>query len=190
MDRQGFSKQYFQSLCVVLQHLPLDDWERVLRRLETAFIQQQTVFIIGNGGSAATASHMMNDLMLGVAQGGKRGFRAIALTDNMPVLTATANDLSYRDIFSTPLRTLGRAGDVLIAISGSGNSPNVIEAVHVAREVGMTTIGFLGMGGGKLKAVVDESIIVPSHDYGPIEDIHLILDHVMMAYFKRWQSPE
>jgi len=190
MDAHEFSKQYLQNLYAVLQELSLDDWNRVLHRLETALVEQRTVFIVGNGGSAATASHMMNDLMLGVAQGGRRGFRAIALTDNVPAMTATANDLGYRDIFSASLRALGSAGDLLIAISGSGNSQNVIDAVKVAAEIGMTTIGFLGMGGGRLKTMVDESITVPSDDYGPIEDVHRIRDHLMTAYFKGWQHSE
>lgn len=190
MDAHEFSKQYLQNLSTVLQELSLDDWSRVLHRLETALVEHRTVFIVGNGGSAATASHMMNDLMLGVAQQGGRGFRAIALTDNIPAMTATANDLGYHSIFSAPLRALGSAGDLLIAISGSGNSQNVIDAVQVAGEIGMTTIGFLGMGGGKLKSLVDESITVPSDDYGPIEDVHMILDHLMTAYFKWRQHSE
>jgi D-sedoheptulose 7-phosphate isomerase len=188
VNRKTFPSQYLGNLCTVLQSLSLDDLERVLQRLEAAFIERRTVFIVGNGGSAATASHMANDLMLGVAKEGGQGFRVIALTDNVPVITAIANDHHYADIFSTQLRSLGQAGDVLIAISGSGNSPNVVEAVQVAREIGMTTIGFLGMGGGVLKTLMDAMVVVPSNDYGPIEDVHIVLDHLMTAYFKHWQA--
>ena len=188
MDREAFSRQHIENLCAVLQNLPFDNWDRVLQCLEIALTEQRMVLIVGNGGSAATASHMANDLMLGVTQKGGKGFRAISLTDNVPVITATANDTDYCNIFSAQLRALGRSGDVLIAVSGSGNSSNVIEAVKVARESGMTIIGFLGMGGGELGKLVDEAVVVPSDDYGLIEDAHMVLDHLMTAYFRHWQQ--
>lgn len=187
MEPIGFSKQYIDNLCKVLNKLPLGDWSAILRRLETALVEQQTVFIAGNGGSAATASHMANDLLLGVAQTGGTGFRAISLTDNIPIITATANDESYRNIFAKQLRALGRPGDVLIAISGSGNSLNLVEAVLVAREIGMSTIGMLGMDGGELRPLVDEKVIVASDDYGLIEGVHMVLNHSITAFFKQWQ---
>ncbi len=162
----------------------------MLQLLERAFVERRQVFIVGNGGSAATASHMANDLMLGVAKEGGRGFRAIALTDSVPLMTAIANDTGYDNVFTAQLRALGRPGDVLIAISGSGKSPNVVEAVKVAREIGIMTVGFLGMGGGQLRELVDAAIVVPSNDYGLIEDIHLMLDHLMTAYFRHWQQVE
>ncbi len=190
LDKEAFSRQYIDALVSVLQNLPLDDWARVLQLLERAFVERRQVFIVGNGGSAATASHMANDLMLGVAKEGGRGFRAIALTDSVPLMTAIANDTGYDNVFTAQLRALGRPGDVLIAISGSGKSPNVVEAVKVAREIGIMTVGFLGMGGGQLRELVDAAIVVPSNDYGLIEDIHLMLDHLMTAYFRHWQQVE
>lgn len=186
MDTEGFSRKHIETLCGVLRNLPLGAWTRALQLLERAYVERRQVFLIGNGGSAATASHMANDLMLGVAKGGARGFRAIALTGDVSVITATANDVGFEHIFAVQLRALGRRDDVLIAISGSGNSPNLVEATRVARQLEMVTIGFLGMGGGQLAPLVDVAVVVPSDDYGAIEDVHLVLDHVMTAYFRRW----
>ena len=111
--------------------------------------------------------------------------RALSLTDNVPLLTAIANDMSYDDVFAKQISELGQPGDVLVVISGSGQSPNIVRAVEEAKERGMATIGFLGMGGGTVGRMVDHSVIVPADDYGPIEDIHMVLDHLTVAYF-RW----
>ena len=135
-----FAKRYLRNLKATLDQLPLDAVERMIAVLETAYAQRRQIFIIGNGGSAATAAHMMNDFCRGTLghdpdkQGSSRWprFRAIALTDNVPLMTAWANDTDYSRIFSEPLKSLAERGDVLIAISASGNSPNVIVAVKVA----------------------------------------------------------
>jgi len=186
IDRERFSFDYIETLCDVLHDLPTKDIDGVLRLLERAFVERRQVFIAGNGGSAATASHMANDLAKGVAEVGGRGFRAIALSDNVPLITAIANDKSYEEIFADQLSMLGQAGDVLIVISGSGNSTNIVRAVEVAQHIQITTIALLGMGGGQVAKMADISVIVPSDDYGPIEDIHMVLDHLFTAYLCHW----
>jgi len=185
-DRKAFSKEYADTLGGVLRGLPLEGLAQTLRVIERAYRARKHVFLVGNGGSAATASHMASDLMWTVARTGRPGLRAIALADNVPVLTAVANDRSYDDVFAVPLESLADEGDVLIVISGSGNSPNVVRAVEVARRRGLATIGFLGMGGGKVAPLVDVAVIVPSGDYGPIEDMHMMFNHLCTTYLGRW----
>jgi D-sedoheptulose 7-phosphate isomerase len=138
-----------------------------------------TTFVIGNGGSAATASHMMNDLLKCTLVDGQPRYKAIALTDNVPAMTAFANDVSYEEIFIEPLRALLAPADRLIALSGSGNSPNVLRAIAYAKEVGATTIGLCGDTGGKLAMQADLAIKVPAARIGQQEDGHLILNHVI-----------
>lgn len=142
------------------------------------------LFLCGNGGSAATASHLANDLGKGASYGRKGPrFRVTALTDNIPWITALANDVGYEVIFAEQLRNLGQPGDVLLAISGSGNSPNILEAVKVAREIGIEVIGWTGFGGGKLAGLSDLAIVADSHHMGRVEDVHTILMHVICYYF-------
>ncbi len=143
------------------------------------------IFLCGNGGSAATASHMANDLGKGASYGRPQDqrFRVTALTDNVAWMTALANDVDYESIFSEQLRNLGQSGDLLIAISGSGNSRNVLNAVAVAREKGMKTIGWTGFDGGELAAMVDVAIVASSHHMGRVEDIHTVLMHLTCYYF-------
>ena len=185
-DRISFARRYIDTLGAVLRELPVEGLAETLRILERAHLDRRHVFIAGNGGSAATASHMANDLQWGLARLGTPGLRAIALSDNVPLLTAIANDRSYQDVFSAQLESLADAGDVLIVISGSGNSPNVVRAVEVARRKGLVTVGFLGMTGGKLRSMVDVPVVVPSDDYGPIEDLHMMFDHLCTAYLRGW----
>lgn len=190
LDRRRFSLDYIETLCDVLRALPLGDLACALRSLERVFIERQTVFIAGNGGSAATASHMVNDLVKGVAEGGGRGFCAVALSDNIPLITAIANDTDYSDIFADQLVALGQPGDVLIVLSGSGNSANIVRAVEVARRMQIETIALLGMGGGRVAEMADVSVIVPSDDYGPIEDVHMAIDHLFTEYLRSWLADE
>ena len=129
---------------------------------------------------------MANDLMYGVAKGGGPGLRAISLTDNVPIITAISNDESYGEIFARPLSELGQAGDVLIVISGSGNSPNIVQVLKVAREMQLTTIALLGMGGGQASGLADVPVIIPSDEYGPIEDVHLAINHLITTYLRKF----
>jgi D-sedoheptulose 7-phosphate isomerase len=185
-DRVGFAREYIDTLAAVMRDLPLEALGQALSVLEQAYRARRRVFLVGNGGSAATASHMASDLMWGPVQVGRPGFRAIALSDNVPILTAVANDRAYDDVFAVQLDALADPGDVLIAISGSGNSPNVVRAAEVARHKGLTLVGFLGRGGGKLAPMCDVAVVVPSGDYGPIEDLHMMFDHLCIAYLRRW----
>ena len=185
-DRVVFAQRYIDDLCCVLRNLPLDNLARALETLEKAFAERRMVFLAGNGGSAATASHMAQDLVKGVVQEGGRGYRAIALSDNVPLITAIANDEDYSQIFARQLASLGQTGDVLIVFSGSGNSANIVRAVEVAQQMRITTIAFLGMGGGQVAKMADVPVVVPSDDYGPIEDVHMMFDHLVTAYLRSW----
>ena len=141
------------------------------------------IFVCGNGGSAATASHLANDLGKGASYGRAQRFKVIALTDNVPWMTALANDVSYDEVFSEQLENFAEAGDLLIAISGSGNSANVLRAIEVARKRGLVTVGLTGFGGGKLADMVDHPVVVDSHHMGRVEDVHMIIVHLICYYF-------
>jgi len=162
--------------------------ERIVPILLRARAEDRTIFFFGNGGSASTASHFVTDIakVAGGTAGhgpGKR-FRCVSLNDNIPGLTAWANDVGYAEVFSGPLKALAEKGDVVVAISGSGNSPNVLEAVKTARAMGLTTIGLTGIGGGKLKDMVDVALVVPSNSMQHTEDTHLITLHLLTAYLR------
>jgi D-sedoheptulose 7-phosphate isomerase len=151
----------------------------VVDALEEVWERNRTVYVIGNGGSASTASHMMNDLNKFTVVPDRKRFRALALTDNVPLMTALANDGDYADIFVEPIRSLARKGDALIAISGSGNSPNILRAVEYALRCQLTTIGLCGLPGGRLAAIADLVVTVPSSRIGQQEDGHLVINHTI-----------
>lgn len=188
-ERTAFALSYIEQLKHVLDGMPWSALSKVIEALEEAHANDRQVFIAGNGGSAATASHMACDLMLTTPKTGGKGFRVIALTDNVAALTAAGNDESYADVFVAQMRTLANEGDVIILISGSGNSENALRAAEFAKARGMTVLGFLGMRGGALAPLCDRAVIVPSDDYGPIEDAHMIFDHLITAYFHKWLNP-
>ncbi len=148
------------------------------------------IFILGNGGSAATASHMANDLNKGASVPGQPRFKAIALTDNVPLMTAWGNDTSYENIFVEQMMNFLELGDVVIAISASGNSPNVLRALRVARQYGAITIGFTGRDGGQLRRLVDHGVFIPSDHIGQQEDGHMILDHVITSALRQLVEAE
>lgn len=182
------SIQYLDGLKQVLDALDRREIDAVVSELTDAYQKGKQVFVAGNGGSAATASHMACDLgktVLGKdpSKHSKR-FKVIALNDNMPLVTAWGNDVSYDLVFSEQLRNLANPDDVLIVITGSGNSPNVLCAVEAAREMSVKTIGFLGFDGGRVKPMLDCSVLVESDNYGFVEDAHMILNHLITAYFK------
>ncbi len=179
----GPSTQHIQSYLAelqgVIEGISPAEIAQVVELISEAGRRGQLIFICGNGGSASTASHMACDLAKGARVPGSPSLRAIALTDSLPQLTAWANDTSYENCFGGQLEGLGGAGDLLIAISGSGNSPNVLRAVEVARDLGMTTIGLAGFKGGKLKGLVDYCLVVPAPSIEQVEDVHLILEHTI-----------
>jgi D-sedoheptulose 7-phosphate isomerase len=171
---------YLTELEQVIRRLSRADIEAVAEVLLDACRARQQVFIVGNGGSAATASHMMNDLNKFASVAGRPRFKAIALTDNIPWLTAVANDQSYQQVFVEPLRNLLQPGDVLVAISASGNSPNVVQAAEYAASQQAVVIGLCGQPGGRLAQLADYSVIIPSDRIGQQEDGHLILNHALV----------
>ena len=162
---------------------------RIFEKLKTARNSGSTVYLMGNGGSASTASHFAADLLkTSLIKGGPR-FRAISLNDNIPVMLAWANDLSYEDVFSSQLESFVRSGDVVVGISGSGNSKNVLKAMDLARQSGAVTVGLTGMGGGNLKSVCDECLIVPDDDMMIIESVHLSVCHALTSMFRKEGVP-
>jgi len=181
----AFFRHYITTLQDVLDQLPLDEMKRVVEEILAAGERGSTIFILGNGGSAATASHFACDLAKGTQQPGQRPFRVIALTDNVPLITAWGNDTAYDRIFAEQLRPLVQPDDLVIGISGSGNSPNVLEAMRVARNGGARTIGWTGFRGGKIKDRVDVCVTVPSHSMEQIEDAHLILEHAVCTTLRK-----
>jgi D-sedoheptulose 7-phosphate isomerase len=172
------AKQYFQELQRVVISLSHEGIDQIAETLVTAYEAERTVYLFGNGGSAALASHFACDLGKGTAycNGGKR-FRVLALTDNLPTLTAWANDSCYEDVFSEQLKNFVQPRDVVFAISGSGNSKNVLNALRVAREAGATTVGISGFQGGEMKSMCDTCVVVPSNNMQIIEDLHLAMAH-------------
>ncbi len=172
----------------------LDAMRKIVPVFLKAREEDRTIFFLGNGGSASTASHFVIDIAKSTRPSLKPGpatkrFRCLALNDNIPGITAWANDTEYARIFSEQLRSLAVPGDVVVAISGSGNSPNVLEAVKAAKEIGVRTIGLSGIGGGKLKDMVDVSLVVPSNSMQHTEDVHLMVLHLLTAYLRDEQPP-
>lgn len=159
--------------------------DTILDILERARAERRHIFVFGNGGSASTASHFAADLGKNTVRSHMPRFQITSLNDNMAILTAYANDDGYECVFAEPLITHGEVGDVVIAISASGNSPNVLRAIRAANERGMVTVGMAGMSGGKLAELAQHSIVVPSQSYEHIEDVHLLLCHAIVATIKR-----
>ena len=141
----------------------------------------RTIFLMGNGGSAATASHVTNDLVKGCRSGDAPGFRAFCLSDSNALVTCLANDFSYEEIYTILLRTYATKGDVVLAFSGSGNSPNILHALATAKEMGLTTVGFGGRDGGKMKALCDHILIAPTDSMEMLEDMHLVYFHDLVC---------
>lgn len=176
-------KTYLENEIKVLESLDVDSINAVLNLLEETFENENNIYIFGNGGSAATASHFQNDFNKGVSEYTAKKFRFQCLNDNVATLMAIANDIGYEDVFSFQLQGKLREGDIVIAISGSGNSKNVIKAVNYAKECGNKVVGVTGYSGGKLKEICDLSLHVPVNSMQITEDVHMIFDHLMMSIF-------
>lgn len=179
---QAFTKEYIQSLNTLLTSVDLDTFEKFYTHLETT---ESKIYVIGNGGSSATASHMVNDLAIGLKRRGKKPFDAISLNDNSAVSFAIANDIGFDNVFYMQLKDILTPKDTVIAISCSGNSPNIVKAIEYAKEVGSTVIGLTGFDGGKLKELSDIKMHVQTEkgEYGLVEDIHMIFNHIVYSYF-------
>lgn len=175
----GLIQRYFAELAFLAMDVPVEQVSEAVECLRAIHARGATVFIVGNGGSAATASHFANDLIKSSRSPDGRALRAQALTDAVPVLTAIANDASYERVFAEQLAVYARAGDVLMAFSGSGNSPNVLRSVELARSMGLYTIGLTGFGGGRLARIVDLAIVVPGSRIQIVEDAHSAICHAI-----------
>ena len=179
MNIASLITQYIEQVRTTLPELPVEKIERLIMILHQARLEGRRVFIFGNGGSAATASHFASDLNKGAICSGQPRFKAFALTDNIPLVTAWANDSAYKDIFAQQLENHVEAGDIVIGISGSGTSTNVVSALELANSRKATTLALTGFDGGKVKDIAHLCLIVPSNSMEQVEDIHLLLEHVI-----------
>ena len=181
-----YAKRYFENLSGLLKGVDPQAVARFIEVILGARERGATIFFMGNGGSATTASHFANDLLIGT-RSPSAPFRVISLTDNTAIMTALANDFGFEEIFVRQLKALGRAGDVLVGISASGNSANLIRAFEHAASAGIKTFAITAFDGGKMKKMADDGIHMPTPvgDYGPAEDAHLILDHLVVSYLAR-----
>ena len=178
-------RSYFRSLSETIQKLPFKEIEAISEVLIDAYENSRMIFLFGNGGSAALASHLACDLGKGTVNGSGRRFRVLSLTDNVPLMTAWANDAHYEDIFAEQLENYVKPGDIAFAISGSGNSPNVLKALRSARTAGAITIGLGGFQGGQMKALCDLCLVVPCDNMQMIEDLHLCISHALFTCIRR-----
>lgn len=181
----SFGSDYIERLTSLLSKMDLMAVEKIIEAFEEALSKGSRIYVAGNGGSAATASHMVNDWGVGLRRRGIINFDIVSLADNIASTTAIANDIGYENIFYMQLEGLLKKDDVLIAISCSGNSPNITKAVEYAKSVGSTVVGITGFDGGKLKELSDINFHVdaPKGEYGLVEDVHMILDHLIYSYY-------
>jgi len=185
-DVEFYSKKYFSYLSRIFRKLDLNEINQFVETLLEARDNNSSIFFIGNGGSAATASHFANDISIGTNQS-SRPFKAFSLTDNIPIITAVGNDYGYDSIFSKQLQVYSKNGDVLVAISASGNSKNLLSAFEYAKKNRLKTVAITAFDGGQLRKLADQCIHVPTEtgEYGPAEDVHMILDHLISSYLMR-----
>ena len=181
----GYAQRYFERLRQVLDGIDHSEIDRFVDLLLQARQSGRNIFFVGNGGSAATSSHFANDLSIGTRQQ-EKPFKVISLVDNIATLSAIGNDYGYDQIFARQINVYGQKNDLLVGISASGNSPNLLRAFEVGQELGLTTVSITAFDGGKLKKIADHSVHVPTNagEYGPAEDAHLILDHLITYYFQ------
>ena len=176
---------YINGVNECLNEITAEEVQAIVDVILDAYHRNRYVFVLGNGGSAATASHFACDLSKGTRAEGKNCLRATSLTDNVPLITAISNDDSYESVFKEQLVSFLSAGDVVICITGSGNSPNVLEAARYARTRGATTVGIIGFGGGLLLQLTDLSITFSSENYRQVEDAHMVLAHLISEEVER-----
>jgi D-sedoheptulose 7-phosphate isomerase len=185
----GFAARYQAALAQTIQSLDLAKVEQAIAILAQARAGGRRIFTCGNGGSASTASHFACDMVKGASYGYGERFKILALTDSLPTLTAYANDVGYDCVFVEQLKNFAEPGDVLLGISGSGNSPNVIRAVEYANAAGLQTIALTGRDGGQLGRLAQLEINTPDPHMGRIEDAHMIVCHMIGYYFMEEGRP-
>ena len=177
---RNFSYDYIEALKEVLDNFPHEQFERFIDAMLDAYHKERRIFVMGNGGSASTASHWVCDINKGCSLGKEKKFKMMCLNDSISTMLAYANDLSYEDVFVEQLTNFFASGDVVIGISGSGNSENVLRAIDYANNNGGTTVGLCGYSGGKLFQMVDIPILAKVDDMQKVEDIHMIVAHMSM----------
>ncbi|MFH0724957.1 MAG: SIS domain-containing protein [Pseudomonadota bacterium] len=180
METRPFAEQYIEGLKDTLSAFDFGQYEKIIARILKAYDEQRHIFVMGNGGSGATASHFTCDINKGCGIDLARKFKMICLNDNIPTLLALANDVSYDVVFEEQLKNFFVPKDVVIGISGSGNSENVLRAIRYAKQNGGVTIGLSGFSGGALAGLVDVPFVAPVNDMQKVEDIHLIVIHMIM----------
>jgi D-sedoheptulose 7-phosphate isomerase len=185
MTEISSANSYFGCLSETIENLPFATMNQIAETLLRAYDRGRMIYLFGNGGSAALASHFACDLGKGTANGTSKRFRVLALTDNVPLMTAWSNDSRYEDIFAEQLSNFVQRDDIAFAISGSGNSPNVLRALKLARVAGAITVGLTGYQGGKMKELCDQCMIVPSDNMQIIEDLHLCVAHAVFTTVRR-----
>jgi D-sedoheptulose 7-phosphate isomerase len=178
-----FPQQYKSELLKAIETIELDKVNEAIELFREARANGRRIFVCGNGGSASTASHFACDIVKGASFNRSSRFRIMALTDQLPTLTAYANDVSYDAVFVEQLKNFAEAGDLFMGISGSGNSPNVLRAIEYANSIGCRTVALTGRDGGKLGPLAQLSIQVPAPHMGRIEDAHMIVCHMIAYYF-------
>src|SRR5947209_6792830 len=184
-----FAEQYKAQLLTAIAAIDVEKVGRAIEILAQARNEGRRIFTCGNGGSASAASHFATDMVKGASFGREKRFRVIALTDSLPTLTAYSNDVSYECVFVEQLKNFAEPGDVLIAISGSGNSPNVLRAVEYAKSIGCRTIALSGRNGGQLGPLAQLNIQASNPHMGRIEDVHMIVMHMICYYFMDTEQP-
>jgi D-sedoheptulose 7-phosphate isomerase len=185
LSARKFAEWYRDLEIQKWQELDLGAIDAIAKALEGAEKRGKQVFVMGNGGSAATASHIATDWSKTAERVGKPLIRCMSLNDNVAFMTAIGNDLGYEHVFSRQMQNLLQRGDVVVIVSGSGNSPNVIKAAEYAKEKGATTIGMTGFSGGKLRKIVDICLHIDSDQYGVIEDLHMAAGSILAFYLKQ-----
>ncbi len=183
-------KEYYEREIRVIQNLDLDEINDAMNAIYNAYQKQGTIYVCGNGGSAATASHMQNDFNKGISEYVENKFRFYCLNDNYPTVMAIANDIGYEEVFRFQLLNKLNKNDLFIGISGSGNSKNVLNAAEYAKECGVKIIGITGYKGGKLKEMADYKMHVAEEDMQIDEDVHMTFDHMMMKIFYNFLTKE
>jgi D-sedoheptulose 7-phosphate isomerase len=185
-DIEQFSKSYFDYIKEIFDKVDLLEIKMFVETLLVARENNNNIFFMGNGGSATTASHFANDLAFGTNEY-KKPFKVMSIVDNISVLTALGNDYGYEDIFIRQIKIYGKKSDVLVGISASGNSQNLIKAFEYATTVGIKTVALTAFDGGKMREIANQNIHIPTNkqEYGPAEDLHMILDHLVSNYLMR-----
>ena len=172
-------EQYLEDIRTLTKAIPTSTTQRIVSILTDAYNRDNKLILMGNGGSSSTASHLVADFQKLIYLAKYKPFQVLSLTDNVPLITAWSNDTDYSNIFAEQIRTWAGPGDIVMAFSGSGNSPNVLKGISMAVSKGATTVGFSGFDGGKLSKIVGISLVVPCNNMQKIEDMHMMLGHMI-----------